>query len=165
MELQDYENGYRDAVKRYGEVCSNSGNCNSCPIGSQLGVGVSCADFAKNEPDRFAALLKIDTGHTYYNEFTRRFPMQSMSIGEVATNVCRKVVFEGYFDCEGGDCVSCWKEQYTSDVTVNPNETNKDTLNMSYFDDEEIPSLFDDDVLSSGAGANSNNFSNYDILS
>ena len=125
-----HQQGMIDGLELWGRVCGR-GVCEECPIGSIRGTNVTCQDFARQFPAKMLSILKeIDEGElTYYEEYCTRFPESNLPIEALAACTCRKVVFEGYLDCdkvndeaiETGDnveiCTECWKEKYVSDVT------------------------------------------------
>lgn len=114
-----YNQGEVDAIKLWGEVCGSQANCEQCPIGSIRGTNVTCQDFARQFPAKMLSLLKEMNNEdlTYFKEYCMRFPECNMSVEDLSMCACRKVIFEGYTDCSGGDCVNCWKEKYTGDIT------------------------------------------------
>lgn len=105
-----------DILKAYGEVCSVR-DCEHCLIGVERG-DLSCAEFLLKFPERATALINQMQNQdvTYYNEFRRRFPSCTISSEILAECACRKAIFEGYLDCENGDCLACWNERYTGDI-------------------------------------------------
>lgn len=109
-----YTKGYVNALKEFGEVCS-SNSCESCAIASLRGSELSCQEFMKKFPEKFASMLEFmqDKEQTFLNEFRTRFPDCELEDKDIPDTLCRKMVFEGYVDCEGGDCVACWEEPYT----------------------------------------------------
>lgn len=115
----NYTKGMVDGIKLWGETCGRQGSCDKCPIGIIRGTGVTCQDFARQFPQKMLSLLsEIHDGEiSYYQEFCMRFPESNMTVKQLADCVCRRTAFEGYVECEGGDCVSCWKETYIGDVT------------------------------------------------
>ena len=113
-----YEDGLVDGIQKYGAFCSSFGDCSSCSVGKQLG-SLSCAEFAKKFPQRFLAEANSGIGYSFYNEYCRRFPNSRMSVETLADSACRKVLFEGFTGCQGGDCVACWNEKFTTERTAN----------------------------------------------
>lgn len=119
MQNNSYQQGLIDGIQLWGAACSRQGQCDNCPIGSIRGTGVTCQEFAKEFPAKMVSILtEMSKGElSYYEEYCTRFPMCNMTVEILSKAVCRKAVFEGYINCEGGDCVACWKEKYVSDVT------------------------------------------------
>lgn len=121
---KSYNQGMIDGIKLWGETCGRQGTCENCPIGSIRGTNVTCQDFAKQFPAKMLSILKeMKEGTlTYYEEYCTRFPECNLTVEELAACTCRKAVFEGYLGCEKADdqsaCEMCWKETYSSDVTV-----------------------------------------------
>lgn len=121
---KSYNQGMIDGIKLWGEVCGKEGNCEGCPIGSIRGTNVTCQDFARQFPAKMLSILKeMNEGQlTYYEEYCTRFPECNLSVEELASCTCRKAVFEGFLGCEDADdrtvCENCWKEVYSSDVTM-----------------------------------------------
>lgn len=111
--------GQIDAIKLWGDVCGQQANCQDCPIGTIRGTGVTCQEFASKFPSKMLSLLKEMNGEdvSYFKEFCIRFPECNMPVEDLAQCICRKVAFEGYSGCDGGDCTSCWLESYKGDVT------------------------------------------------
>jgi hypothetical protein len=114
-----HQQGMIDAIKLWGTVCGQQGNCETCPIGSLRGANVTCQDFAKQFPAKMLSILKeMNEGEiNYYQEYCTRFPECNLPVEVLAECACRKAIFEGYCDCEGGDCKACWEETYIADVT------------------------------------------------
>ena len=120
--------GMTEGIRLWGSVCGRQGICEECPIGSLRGAGVSCQDFARQFPGKMLSILQeMDQGElTYYEEFCTRFGSCNLPVEVLAKVTCRKAVFEGYLECEGGDCEACWKERYISDATISQ-DTGVDT--------------------------------------
>lgn len=116
---QSYKQGMIDGIKLWGEVCGKQGNCEDCPIGTIRGANVTCQDFARQFPAKMLSILsEMNEGEiTYHQEFCTRFPECNMDIETLADSACRKAIFEGYLECEGGDCVACWQQSYVGDVS------------------------------------------------
>ena len=112
---KSYNQGMIDGIKLWGETCGRQGTCENCPIGSIRGTNVTCQDFAKQFPAKMLSILKeMKEGTlTYYEEYCTRFPECNLTVEELAACTCR---------CEKADdqsaCEMCWKETYSSDVTV-----------------------------------------------
>lgn len=121
---KSYKQGMIDGIELWGTVCGKQGNCDTCPIGSIRGTNVTCQDFARQFPAKMLSILsEMNEGElTYYEEYCTRFPECNLTVEELAACTCRKAVFEGYLMCESAEdssaCESCWKEVYTSDVTM-----------------------------------------------
>ena len=115
-----------DILKTYGEVCSIR-DCSTCLIGAERG-DLSCPEFLSKFPDRASVLINqmANQKATYYNEFCKRFPKCNIGVEVLAECICRKAAFEGYLDCQDGDCVACWKEEFAGDVTVHTQEISED---------------------------------------
>lgn len=119
-----YENGLVDAMRMWGNVCGSEGGCPNCPIYAVRGTGMTCQEFAKKSPEKMISLLQeLDKQPvTYFSEYNLRFPNAQLDLEAVASTICRKACFEGYFGCDGFDdterCKKCWMEDYTGDVTV-----------------------------------------------
>lgn len=116
---KSYEQGVQDGIALYGRVCSKQGDCSSCMIGTLKGDTISCPEFMSKFPSKMVSLLsEMDSEkYTYYNEYVSRFPNCNLPIEALSEIVCRKVVFEGYMECQGGDCSACWQESYAGDLT------------------------------------------------
>lgn len=108
-----------DGLQLWGTVCGQQSNCQNCPIGSIRGTNVTCQDFAAEFPAKMLSILTEmkDEGISFFNEYSTRFPECNLDVETLSQVACRKAVFEGYTACPGGDCVACWKEKYTGDVT------------------------------------------------
>lgn len=120
---KSYQSGIIDGIELWGRVCGRQGACESCPVGAMRGANVTCQDFARQFPEKMVSLLQeMDKKDlTFYEEYCTRFPECNMSIEDLATVSCRKVLFEGYIFCEKtdkSDCIKCWNERYTGDITV-----------------------------------------------
>ena len=121
---KSYNQGMVDGIALWGRTCGKEGVCDTCPIGSIRGTNVTCQDFAKQFPAKMLSLLKeMDEGQiTYYEEYCTRFPECHLTLEELSVCMCRKAIFEGYLDCDKAEdslaCEECWKEVYSSDVTV-----------------------------------------------
>lgn len=121
---KSYEQGIQDGVGLYGRVCSRQSSCDEgCMIG-QLKGELSCQEFMHRFPQKMVSLLKeMDKKeYTYFDEYVTRFPNCNLSLQDVSDVMCRKMIFEGFVACEGGDCKACWSERYVSDVTELDNE-------------------------------------------
>ena len=122
--MKTYNEGAQDTISMWGRVCGSVGSCDECPIGALRGDEITCQEFAAKFPQKMLSILKeLDRNDvTYYQEFCMRFPHQSLPLAVVASCVCRKLVFEGYLQCEDaevdGACEECWKETYTGDSTM-----------------------------------------------
>lgn len=114
-----YEQGRIDAIELYGRVCSSQSSCEDCVVSQLKGDSISCQEFMSRFPSKMLSLLtEMDSKeYTYYNEYITRFPNCNLTLEALADIACRKAIFEGYISCEGGDCKTCWKEQYTGDIT------------------------------------------------
>lgn len=124
---KSFNRGMVEGVKLWGDVCQVMENCERCPIALIAGANVTCAQFASKFPEKTVSLMKEmrEKDHTYFNEYTVRFPNCNMNVEDLAECACRKAVFEGYTGCENEDpaeCVRCWKATYGGDVTVSPDE-------------------------------------------
>lgn len=130
-----YQQGRIDGIKLWGEACAKEGSCERCPIGIIRGTGITCQEFARKYPAKMISLLQEMNNNriSFYEEFCIRFPNSNITVEELADCACRKVVFEGYLSCKGGDCVECWQEDFTGDITI----TNTDIENKIQ-DDESI---------------------------
>lgn len=123
MAEKTYQQGVIDGISLWGRTCGKQSNCETCPIGSIRGTGVTCQEFAKQFPAKMASILKeMDEGQlTFFEEFCIRFPSCQMNVETLALTTCRKSVFEGKVDCphmdDEGACTACWMEPYVSDVT------------------------------------------------
>lgn len=123
-DTKSYNQGMIDSIELWGKVCGKQGNCSECPIGSIRGTNVTCQDFAKQFPAKMLSILKeMDKGEiSYYEEYCTRFPECNLTVEELAALTCRKAIFEGYLMCDKADdqsaCEACWKEPYSSDVTM-----------------------------------------------
>lgn len=118
---KSYEQGVQDGVALWGRTCGRMEDCESCQVGIIKGVNVTCQEFAKQFPAKMVSLLKeMDKGEiTYAEEYRTRFPECGMSAEDLYQNgVCRKTIFEGYVGFCDNDCVKCWNEVYTGDVTI-----------------------------------------------
>lgn len=93
-------------------------------IGQLRGEAVTCQEFMKQFPSKMTSMLtEMDSAEfTCFNEYVTRFPNCNLSLEDLADIVCRKVIFEGFVGCEGGDCKTCWSEKYVGDITMNSNE-------------------------------------------
>ncbi len=111
-----YNKGYAKALQDFGNFCS--GYCVECPMLEVKGTELTCQEFMAEFPEKFASLMELTAGEqqTYLSEFRKRFKENTMTIEELSTNLCRKLVFGGNTDCQGGDCRACWLEQYEDDV-------------------------------------------------
>ena len=118
MNEKNYNDGMVDAIRLYGTICTSVGDCANCEVAKMSGQ-ISCAEYAKLQPNMFlGALHKMeDNEHTFYNEYCSRMTKCNLPVEELADSICRKVAFEGYTSCQGGDCVACWNEKYTNDIT------------------------------------------------
>lgn len=116
---KSYEQGVQDGVALYGKVCSSQSSCADCMIGQLRGESLTCQEFMKQFPGKMISLLtEMDSkDYTFYNEYITRFPNCGLTVDELSDIVCRKAIFEGVVNCEGGDCKSCWLQTYTDDVT------------------------------------------------
>ena len=114
-----YNQGQIDAIQKWGSVCGKQPNCDECMINSVKGDGITCQEFAAQFPSKFLSLLTEMSNEefTFADEYATRFPNCNLSVEELSQVACRKAVFEGYLECEGGDCVECWKQAYVGDVT------------------------------------------------
>ena len=110
-------NAMVDVIRLYGEICTSVGSCDNCLVNEAAGE-LSCAEFAKLQPNLFLNALKRmkDENYSYYNEFCNRMTNCELSVEDLADTICRKVAFQGYVDCEGGDCVACWNKKYDGDI-------------------------------------------------
>ena len=106
-------------LELYGRVCGSRGTCEECAIWEMRGDGMTCQEFLAKFPSRALSLLQdMDSKEfTYYNEYMTRFPNCNLSVNELAESTCRKLIFEGYTGCRGGDCVDCWLKEYKGDMT------------------------------------------------
>lgn len=111
-----YNRGYVNALQDFGNFCT--GYCTECPMLDVKGTELTCQEFMAEFPEKFASLMELTAGEqqTYLSEFRKRFKENAMTIEELSTNLCRKLVFGGNTDCQGGDCRACWLEQYEDDV-------------------------------------------------
>ena len=160
MSDKTYTDGLRDGIQKFGTFCKNHGDCSSCKISEHLNDDMDCAEFAGHFPQQFLAIIESsDSNYSYYNEFCKRFSNSGLSIEELADSACRKAIFEGYVDCEREDCVACWNEHYTGDVTV---------PDIAQSSDDDIVSLFGDDQPTPDTALIGNNidnkFTNFDFL-
>jgi hypothetical protein len=132
---KSYSQGMIDGIELWGKACSKQGDCSVCPIGVLKGANITCQDFAKQFPAKMVSILKeIDEEQiTYYEEYLTRFPECQLAVEAVADLMCRKLTFEGYTECEDGDCLACWQEKYVGDVTED-REISTDTSNSSDID-------------------------------
>lgn len=134
---KSYQSGVIDGVQLWGRVCGRKGACESCLVSAMRGANVTCQDFAKQFPEKMVSLLQeMDKkGTTFYEEYCTRFPECNIPIEDLAKMTCRKMIFEGYIYCkkEGADCVKCWNEPYTGDITV----TDVDEYNGANYDNSE----------------------------
>lgn len=125
---KSYQQGMIDGLHLWGETCGRQGVCENCPIGSIRGTNVTCQDFARQFPAKMLSILKeMNEGQiTFYEEFCLRFPNTNLSVEDLATVSCRKLMFEGYVDCpyteDSDKCLACWNEQYNGDVTEFPED-------------------------------------------
>lgn len=120
---QSYNKGLSDGIKLWGEACGKQSSCATCPIGSIRGTNVTCQDFARQFPEKMLSILKeMNEGEiSYFEEYCIRFPHSDLDVETLSKVTCRKAAFEGYLGCEctsDDDCIRCWKETYTDDVTV-----------------------------------------------
>jgi hypothetical protein len=81
------------------------------------GTEMNCLEFMRKFPDKFASIMDTinNKERTYLSEYRYRFPDCNMSLEDMADNICRKAVFEGSTECEGGDCEKCWNTLYSGD--------------------------------------------------
>ena len=116
---KSYRQGMIDAIEMWGTICGNNANCENCLIGAACETGITCQEFARRHPSKMISILEeMKKGETtYYNEYSIRFPNSKLSVEELSDCCCRKAVFEGYTECEGGNCVECWNDIYSGDVT------------------------------------------------
>lgn len=116
-EKPDYNKGYVKALKDFGNFCN--GYCMECPMQDVKGTELTCQEFMAEYPEKFASLMEIasETEQSYLSEYRKRFLSNEMSLEELSSNVCRKLVFEGDTTCTGGDCRACWQEEYVEDST------------------------------------------------
>lgn len=114
-----YNQGQIDALQKWGSACGKQPNCEACMINSVKGDGLTCQEFAAQFPAKFLSLLTemSNSEYTFFDEYVTRFPNCNLDVDTLAEVACRKAVFEGYTGCDGGDCVSCWKQSYVGDVT------------------------------------------------
>lgn len=132
--MKDYGQGLVDGIQLWGTVCGRQGACEECPIGSLRGAGVSCQDFARQFPAKMLSILKeMNEGEiTFYEEYCTRFQSCNLPVEVLAKAACRKAIFEGYLDCEGGDCEACWKERYIADITMERTEEPEEQEESSF---------------------------------
>lgn len=126
-DTKSYKQGLVDGVALWGRVCGKQGNCEVCPIGSVRGANVTCQDFATQFPAKMVSILtEMDNSEiTYFEEYTIRFPECNLPIETLANCACRKAVFEGDLSCTADSeeqCIACWNEIYTGDVTSEGDE-------------------------------------------
>lgn len=116
---KSYNQGVQDGIALYGKVCSSQSSCSDCMIGQLRGESLTCQDFMKQFPGKMVSLLtEMDSkDYTFYNEYITRFPNCGLTVDDLSDIVCRKAIFEGFVNCECGDCKSCWLQTYTDDVT------------------------------------------------
>ena len=121
---KSYEQGKQDGLALYGRVCSQYSNCDGCMVEQLKGDSISCQEFMARFPQKMVSLLTdmSNKEYTFYNEFVTRFPNCNLSLDDISDTLCRKLVFEGYVACEGGDCRKCWSEGYVADITMADDE-------------------------------------------
>lgn len=127
---KSYNDGVRDGVKLWASACSKMPHCNECPIGVIKGTNLTCQEFIKQFPGKAVSLLsEMNKGEiTYAQEFNFRFPDAQMTAEDLYNKgVCRKTIFEGYAECEGGDCIACWNETYVQDRSVDLSDESEDS--------------------------------------
>ena len=118
-----YEQGMIDAIQKYGKVCDKyiKRKCDGCPLEYASRGTTGCIQLAKESPEKFLSELKqADNSHTYSDEFRFRYPASGLSTEELVTlGMCRKIIFDGYFECENygnengtEECVLCWEQLY-----------------------------------------------------
>lgn len=117
-----YYAGFVDAFKRWGSACSKQANCEECPIGIVKAGGITCSEFAKQFPEKFASLItEMDTDApiSFFEEFCMRFPNCNINVDGVSQLACRKAIYEGYLECDKPRemCIDCWLEPFYGDVT------------------------------------------------
>lgn len=120
----------------YARACSSQGDCTGCPMATVKAVDVSCMDFVKQFPEKAYAVCKkmLEEPHTYYNEYCNRFPQSGLSMPEVALAFCRKAMFDGSFECNTNDeisCTRCWNEPYQGEFTTDDfSDTSEDIMDI-----------------------------------
>ena len=164
MNGKTYEDGLRDGIGKFGGFCASHGDCSSCAVHALIPVGETCPVYISHSPASVLTLIDgQDESYSYYNEFCNRFPNAGLSVEVLANSACRKVVFEGYTECAGGDCEKCWQEHYTGDIT-NPSSNNTSGVS-SGSNEDEILSLFGEPQQTVPTGNNiDNSFTNFDFL-
>lgn len=111
-----YNKGYVNALRDFGKFCD--GYCMECPMQEVKGSELTCQEFMAEYPEKFASLMEIASSseQSYLSEFRKRFPENEMTLEDLSTNLCRKLVFGGDSSCSGGDCRACWQEEYEEDA-------------------------------------------------
>lgn len=147
---KSYQQGLIDGVKLWGSGCGKQTGCDVCPIGVIREADMSCQEFARQFPEKFVSMLTDmeSEKYTYANEYNLRMPNTNLTVEQmVDLGMCRKMIFEGYTDCEETDCESCWNEQYIGDITEE--HSDKDGIDDSVFEEDagedfNIPILDED---------------------
>jgi hypothetical protein len=126
-EKQGYDKGYVEALKDFGTACTST-NCISCPIATLKGTELTCMEFMRKFPSKFASMLQFMTNkeQTYLTEYRLRFPDCVLTDDEIPNEICRKLIFEGNNECQGGDCKACWSEAYEGMDSESIDETEED---------------------------------------
>lgn len=114
-----YEDGMIDMATMFGTVCESKSVCEECSVGVMKGE-LSCQEFAKKYPKKFASLIKdqFEHGITYADEFNIRFPKNPITAKDLAElGICRRALFEGYLNCDkpSSFCKDCWESLYVED--------------------------------------------------
>ena len=137
MANKTFEEGIQEGLKLYGNVCTKMPSCEECPIGQIKGEELTCQEFMKQFPAKMSSLLKEadNEEYTFFDEFVTRFPVCNLPIEELADICCRKAIFEGYTDCQGGDCVECWNQLYIGDVTEDEVDIDEDNEDSEFEED------------------------------
>ena len=123
MNTMTYEEGVRHALESYGRLCLKhiTKNCDGCPLGYESGGGIDCLKMSRDNPEKVAQILasSVDDVHTYADEARLRFPVSGLTTDElVSLRICRKVLFDGNFNCDHMDeeeCTLCWEQAYQYD--------------------------------------------------
>lgn len=112
-----YEEGFADGVSSYIEFCTKHPDCMGCSMLNEFDGDTTCEEFILKNKVRAASIILQSSGtHSYFAEYRLRFPHSNIRLEDMAESACRKAIFNGDMSCTGGDCLSCWNEQYSSDI-------------------------------------------------